>query len=426
MAFLVSFSFLSVAASDDQEVIITDSGQIHIPLSDDDKLEWYNFMNTPAPMSEADYSGLMAYYSFRGNYNSSSATSGSYTYSKVNTNGLSITLPWSFSYSYDYATITASSYQKYYIPINYAQGDNLSLTGLFNNLNIANIQQIPVRSVVLQIFDASTDTGYSMDLTDFYSIDTDGHIVFDDVIYEKVEVSGNYINLTITNNAYNSGGVTNNLLTPFNIKIGIDELTVISGSEIVMNQQQMMTQLNNLESAIAELTQLVESQDRDYTEILEAILEAIDDGNTQVTNAIINMMNQNESRQIEIINKLGDILNVEIEQKNLLQQLVDFFYDNMTGAEESQNNALDKADELTSQNQQLEQIEQSTVQDFNNNLSNLDTNLDLFSTSDFVSSANFLATNMTRIVQTNSYIQYMITFSLIIGFALVLIGRGLK
>lgn len=93
----------------------------------------------------------------------------------------------------------------------------------------------------------------------------------------------------------------------------------------------------------------------------------------------------------------------------------------------SSSSALDNANEnLGNSINDYDEIENGQVEDFNTNIGNLNTDLGILNLSDFTTTAMWLSNQMTRIVTSNNVIQYMITFSLIIGFALVLIGRGLR
>lgn len=411
--------FIPVSAEDDySEVVITDSGQIHTPLTTEELDSWLNWYSRPVTMSVADTTGVSAYYSIKYNNCADSACSSFSIKTMTNSDYTDIEIPWHFTGSkVAYSRLLASSFGVS-IPINYTAGDNILVDVSLDVANIYTGTQVNFEfdSLVFQIYDNTDNSGYSWQPS--YTFE-DGIVHINDT-YEKVEVGGDYVRIIVSfSRSYDDA-------FPTKVLLGVNSIEMTSGSEVVLNQNQMMTQMEDLEVAIANLTELVESQDRDYTEILQAILTAIDEGNTQVTNAIINLMNQEEENHVEILNKLGEMLNVEIEQKNLLQQLVDFFYNDLDSATSEKNEAISKSEQLTEQNNQLEEVEKSVVEDFNTNLDNLDTDLDLLGTNDFVKSANFIATNMTRIVETNTYIQYMITFSLIIGFALVLIGRGLR
>lgn len=121
------------------------------------------------------------------------------------------------------------------------------------------------------------------------------------------------------------------------------------------------------------------------------------------------------------------------ESVGLLEGLIDWvkgIYNAITGNDDVTSDKVDEVigsnQELIDKSDQLSNIENDLTNQFDSAIGNINTDLDLLDVSDFVSSAQFLSVNMSRIVSSNNYIQYMITFSLVLGFALVLIGRGLK
>ena len=137
-------------------------------------------------------------------------------------------------------------------------------------------------------------------------------------------------------------------------------------------------------------------------------------------NTSINSMNTNIGTKIDT---MKETLNSSIVlMKNTLN---DTLY-TLLGENSSSQSAVTVNDAVNSDfynaSSSYEHIENSAVEDFKNNLANVDTNTDLLNVADFKSTSNFIATNLTNIFNSHDYIGNMIIFSLVIGFSLTLIG----
>lgn len=82
--------------------------------------------------------------------------------------------------------------------------------------------------------------------------------------------------------------------------------------------------------------------------------------------------------------------------------------------------------DLNSTVNEYDDIESGLVDDFNTNLGAIRPNNDLITNNDFIKTSTFVATQMTRIYESNDIIRMTITFGLIIGLAFTIIGISVR
>lgn len=68
-------------------------------------------------------------------------------------------------------------------------------------------------------------------------------------------------------------------------------------------------------------------------------------------------------------------------------------------------------------------LESNFHDSMNDSLNNIDTDLDLFGNNDFIKTATFISTNINRIVTSNAYYNAFVITGLVLGIALVMIGK---
>lgn len=126
---------------------------------------------------------------------------------------------------------------------------------------------------------------------------------------------------------------------------------------------------------------------------------------------------------LSIDTKITDFRNTFIQyMTNLLQYLV-------TGNEGSQETVenTDKTNQaLENVTNEHDKIEQGMTGDFNNAVADVDINQGTDFLTSMSASFAWVGTQMTNLFNYGGQIQYLLMYSLILGFALVLIGRGLK
>lgn len=119
----------------------------------------------------------------------------------------------------------------------------------------------------------------------------------------------------------------------------------------------------------------------------------------------------------DILNNVADIPNKVVDSITGFFEVKD---DSIVSDNDNANNDL--KDTLNS----YDDVESSIVDNFTNSIGNLNTNLDMFNAHDFQTTSLFLSQQLTNIFDINENVRNLVMYSLIIGFAFVLIGRGLR
>lgn len=142
----------------------------------------------------------------------------------------------------------------------------------------------------------------------------------------------------------------------------------------------------------------------------------------RLNQAIINCMNAVSTVGSNIVNSVASMSSAVTGKLN---DLLNYFMgDDKTDETVDSNNSSNN--ELNSTVNQYDQIESGMVDDFNANLGNIDTTNNLFGLGDFIATGTFVSTQMTNLYQSHQIVQYMITFGLILGIALTVIGISTK
>lgn len=87
------------------------------------------------------------------------------------------------------------------------------------------------------------------------------------------------------------------------------------------------------------------------------------------------------------------------------------------------NDANDKNDQLSQDVNDYNELENGFHNDMNESLDNIDLNVDLITGNDFITTATFISTTMNRIVTSNKFYESFVITGLILGLALVMIGK---
>ncbi len=207
----------------------------------------------------------------------------------------------------------------------------------------------------------------------------------------------------------------------------------------------------SIASVLAELVPYIMNIDKNIASILtwmSPILDAINSGTSSIVSAInsmsgsvvsaINSMSNAIQSDLNTINSSINSMNTNLGTKidsmkttlntaivTMMNTLNNSLND-LLGENQDTTNATNVNDSTTSNFEnvsgQYDDIERSVLEDFENNLANVDTDTDLLNVADFKSTSNFIATNLTNIYNSHDYIGNMIIFTLVIGFSLTLIG----
>ena len=87
------------------------------------------------------------------------------------------------------------------------------------------------------------------------------------------------------------------------------------------------------------------------------------------------------------------------------------------------NDANNKNDQLSQDVNDYNELENEFHNDMNQSLDNIDLNVDLITGNDFITTATFISTTMNRIVTSNKFYESFVITGLILGLALVMIGK---
>lgn len=110
---------------------------------------------------------------------------------------------------------------------------------------------------------------------------------------------------------------------------------------------------------------------------------------------------------------------------NLLTQIKTLFESGNNQSQQAEQNANTQNQDLNNSTSDLENIENTLNNNFSSNLNSVNTDVNLNNLSGFVYSANYVKNVFNRLTQYEG-IELLVTYSLIIGLALLIIGRSLK
>lgn len=177
----------------------------------------------------------------------------------------------------------------------------------------------------------------------------------------------------------------------------------------------MQGSMNNIFSYLTMIGQYIDQ----YFPFIEDIYNHF----VEYANMIANYYSSIAGYLLSIDTKITDFKNSFIQyMTKLLQYLV-------IGDENTQDTVqnTDKTNQdLENVTNEHDQIEQEMTGDFNNAIADVDINQGTDFLTSMSASFTWVGTQMTNLFNYGGQIQYLLMYSLILGFALVLIGRGLK
>lgn len=235
---------------------------------------------------------------------------------------------------------------------------------------------------------------------------------------------------------YFSFYTTTNISSSSTVSINVSSINIsYTSSTVILNQiyylVYLITQkLNSIESDLTSLATILnqinsnlvtldDNIDYYFSRTASSVNSAISSMSSAVTSAISSQTSSLTSTLITLQNTLNNSIT---DMKNTLN---DSLYD-LLGENTDSSNAVNSNDQTNSDldgiTNQYDDIESGLVEDFNTNIGDLNTDLNIFNISDFVQTSTFISTNISNLFNSHSYISYMIMFSLVIGFSLTLIG----
>lgn len=134
-----------------------------------------------------------------------------------------------------------------------------------------------------------------------------------------------------------------------------------------------------------------------------------------------------------ILETVKSIFNGIISLPGNIAESVSGFFQNVVDSINGGNSQVESNDDLENSTNDLENkldkyddLESGFVEDFDNNIGAITPNNDLLTNNDFVNTSTFVATQMTRIYESNDIVRMTITFGLIIGLAFTVIGISVR
>lgn len=125
------------------------------------------------------------------------------------------------------------------------------------------------------------------------------------------------------------------------------------------------------------------------------------------------------------IDRTNELLNENNELTTQTNNLLTTLINGNTSTNNSVNDANQNNNNMSNSVNNLNNIENTLTNDLSTNLNNIDLSLNLNSNTDFVASANYVKNVFNRLT-TYSSINILITYSLILGIAMLIIGRYIK
>ena len=160
--------------------------------------------------------------------------------------------------------------------------------------------------------------------------------------------------------------------------------------------------------------------------LISGLKDSVENGFHQMNSAITNQTLAMQNHITQSFNSLNTwITNQTTSINNKLQDVINNIQGNNTQIE-SKPNLENSTNDLDDKINEYDDIEGGLVDDFNTNIGAIRPNNDLITNNDFIKTSTFVATQMTRIYESNSIIQMTITFGLIIGLAFTIIGISVK
>lgn len=254
-------------------------------------------------------------------------------------------------------------------------------------------------------------------------------------------VQGN-VGTTVTNNTSTTTTYLYFLLSGFqneylaNTQIEIFSVDVSSGmaqnnysdilNTINTNVLALQGGLNNIYSRLGDISNSVSSVLQVVTSIetlTNTISTNLSSFHSDVTSHFLNLQSQ-------LVGHFRDLTSLLINQYNswkiIFQDFVDLFTSGNNQSQETVENTDKTNQDLENVTNEHDKIEQDVTNDFNSAIAVVDINQGTDFLTSMSATFTWVGTQMTNLFNYGGQIQYLLMYSLILGFALVLIGRGLK
>lgn len=195
--------------------------------------------------------------------------------------------------------------------------------------------------------------------------------------------------------------------------MNLNELSLTESSGTSQQLGQIMTWLEIINTNLQAINSNI-------SVVVSSLKQAMIDGFAQVGSYITNQTLALENHITQSFNSLSTwITNQTNSINNKLQSLLG----SNSNYNDDLNDANDKNDELSQDVNDYNELENGFHNDMNESLDNIDLNVDLITGNDFITTATFISTTMNRIVTSNKFYESFVITGLILGLALVMIGK---
>ena len=231
------------------------------------------------------------------------------------------------------------------------------------------------------------------------------------ISFDNIQLTDNLKRIDLYFGLYSSSGVTSS--------------TMVLNS-IQLNKASETMQVGQILSWLEILNTRLEIINTNISTTVSSVRVAIEEGFNQIGSAITNHTLAIQNHITQSFNSLNTWINNQTTTiSNKLNEVINAIRgDNKIV--ESKPNLENSTNDLDNTINEYDDIESGLVEDFNTNIGAIKPNNNLITNNDFIKTSTFVATQMTRIYESNSIIQMTITFGLIIGLAFTIIGISVK
>lgn len=273
----------------------------------------------------------------------------------------------------------------------------------------------------------------------------------------SVSVCGNSATYSISGTTLNVTGVTNTIdddgqfyvIITFSKKLNgtfmvgpNSKATFSDYKEVDENEEQQMAQLGeilgilqnidaNIEYGVLDiianingnLMSLSSNINSHFNSLNGWLINQTNEIKTAIQTQTINLMNTLLNIQDEITLQFGNLDNwIKTQTQGITNKLEDLL-GSKNDYDDNKEDLSDSNNELSNNVNDYNDLENSLHQGMNDSLNQIDLNVNLINGSDFITTATFISTNMNRIVNSNPYFNAFVITGLVLGIALVMIGK---
>lgn len=283
-----------------------------------------------------------------------------------------------------------------------------------------------VESVQYQLFDSTGITQYSGSMS--YNYSQNGsylNIELNKLNDREVTLSEIFIFVYLTKSSGNGSFTINTCNVD---KVDSDEDYSSRFTEIALWLDIISTRLEVLDVDMNTLFNYLRQDINQYfSNLNEWIKTQTNSINTNITTEFTNLKDRLKNEFTDLkANVSQNFNNLHYwmqEQTSSINSKLESLLGSNSNYNDDLNDANDKNDQLSQDVNDYNELENGFHNDMNESLDNIDLNVDLITGNDFITTATFISTTMNRIVTSNKFYESFVITGLILGLALVMIGK---